>query len=164
MTYSELLYYLKGLAENTPLVNTVTRGEISGLDLDKANIYPLVHIDIAQGVFNEAVTMSYDVYIACLQQRDMNDEPVADKFWRQDNEVDNHNETLLMLQTIWTNIYRDWQDKYLSSNDTPTFEKISYAKGNILDGWSLQFVVEVPFSVDLCQDETSPVITVTDIE
>lgn len=148
------------------MVNTVTRGEISGLDLDKANIYPLVHIDIERGVFNGGATMSYDIYIACLQQRDLNSEPVSDKFWRQDNEVDNHNETLTILQIIWTQVYRDWQDIFISSNDAPTFEKITYAKGNILDGWALQFVAEVPISIDLCPEDnvssTAPVIEVNE--
>jgi len=41
--YTELLYYVKQLAEADTLVNTVTKGDFNLLDLDKANIFPLVH-------------------------------------------------------------------------------------------------------------------------
>lgn len=152
MTYSQLLYYLKGLAQSAPLVNTVTKGEVASLDLDKANIYQMVHIDISEATFNSGMAMSYSIAIACLQQRDLNSEPVEDKFWRQDNEVDNHNETMVTLQLIWSQIYRDWQDLYISAEDDAVFEKITFEKGNILDGWELRFIAQVPFSVDLCVD------------
>lgn len=150
MTYTEILEYLKSLAEADPQVNTVTRGEVSKLDLDKQNIYPLVHIDLASGTFNSARTITYEVYIAALQGRDMNNEVITDKYWGQDNEVDNHNETMIIVQKIWGQIFREWQNNLLGSDATPSFEKITYAKGNILDGWALTFNIEVPFDIDLC--------------
>ena len=52
--YSELLTYLKQLFESDPLVNTVTKGNIDELDLNKMDISPLVHILVTNPNFNNA--------------------------------------------------------------------------------------------------------------
>jgi len=49
--YSQLLYYLKELAENDPYINTVTKDSDSNIDLDKGNLFPLFNIDILNGAF-----------------------------------------------------------------------------------------------------------------
>jgi len=149
--YSQLLYFLKGLAESNPLVNTVTKGDPSLIDLEKANIFPLVHIDISAAGFTNGQTITFDVSIAALSQRDINKKPNADKFWKQDNEVDNHNETFAILNDIWTRMYRNFDESDITASENPGLEKITYEKGNILDGWELTFTVELPnTTLNLC--------------
>lgn len=149
--YSELLYFIKGLAEAHELVNTVTNTKPDELDLDKANIYPLFHIYISTAQFTNGQTIAFDIVLTCLNNRDMNKEVIEDKFWRQDNEVDNHNETLAILNDIWLRIKRDWNDTEISSSENVTLEKVEFEKGNILDGWSLPFRVEMPnTTISLC--------------
>lgn len=149
--YSELLYFLKGLAENNSLVNTVTKGAIDMIDLEKANIYPLVHITIEEAGFTNGATITFEVNLECLTERDLNQEIVEDKFWRQDNEVDNHNETLAILNDLWLRILRDWEDKNITTSDNATLNKIEFEKGNILDGWGMAFTVELPnTTISLC--------------
>jgi len=92
--YSELLNYLKQLAEADNLVNTVTKGDFEKVDLEKANIFPLVHINISGASFTNGNTIVFNVQIGAFDIRDINKEVSTDKFWEQDNEVDNHNETL----------------------------------------------------------------------
>jgi len=150
--YSELLYYLKSLAEGNELVNTVTKGSIDKIDLEKANIYPLVHITIEEATFTNGQTVVFDVTLECLSDRDINKEVVDDdKFWSNDNEVDNHNETLAILNDIWLRLIRDWAGRDITTGDNATLNKIEFAKGNILDGWSLNFKVESPnTTISLC--------------
>jgi len=40
--YTQLLYYIKSLADADELVNTVSKGVFDNLDLEKQNIFPLV--------------------------------------------------------------------------------------------------------------------------
>lgn len=152
-SYSELLYFLKGLAEDNQFVNTVTKGAIDKLDLEKANIYPLLHITIEEAEFTNGSTIVFDVTLECLNVRDINKEIVSDsKFWSNDNEVDNHNETLAILNDIWLRILRDWKDKNITTTENATLNKIEFEGGNILDGWSLNFKVELPnTTISLCQ-------------
>jgi hypothetical protein len=151
--YSELLYFLKGLAEANQFVNTVTKGAVDKLDLEKANIYPLVHITIEEATFTNGSTIIFDVSLECLNGRDINKEVVTDdKFWSNDNEVDNHNVTMAILNDIWLRIKRDWDERNITTTDNATLQKIEFAKGNILDGWSLNFQVELPnTTITLCQ-------------
>ena len=91
--YTEILMYLKQLAEQDIFVNTVKQGEISELDIEKQNIYPLVNIAVTGAGFTNGQTMTFNIDLRCLAQRDINKEVVNDKFWKNDNEVDNLNET-----------------------------------------------------------------------
>jgi hypothetical protein len=150
--YTEVLIYLKQLAENDSFVNTVKQGEISELDINKTNIYPLVNIAITGANFSNGQTVSFNLDIRCLAQRDINKEVVIDKFWKNDNEVDNLNETLAVLNRMWTTIYRDFDDNNISVTSDPSLEPLIYDEKNILDGWALTTTIELPnTTLNLCQ-------------
>jgi len=143
--YSQLLYFLKGIAENNTFVNTVTKGSIDKIDWQKANIYPLVHISVNQAQFTNGQTILFDVILTCVTERDINKEIVTDdKFWSNDNETDNHNESLAILNNLWTQILRDWQETNITTSENAPLTMIDFEMGNILDGWSLEFQVELP--------------------
>lgn len=151
--YSQLLYQLRSLAENHPLVNTVTKGKVANIDLEKANIYPLVHITIETGRFTNGQTIIFNVGLECLAQRDINKtiNNDDDKFWSNDNEVDNHNETLVILNDLWLRIKRDWDDSNITASENATLDKIEFERSNLLDGWGISFEVELPNTdISLC--------------
>lgn len=151
--YSELLYYIKQLLESDDMVHTVTKGQMPEKDLEKFNIYPLCHIDISGGSFSNGQTVSFDVDIACMDIRDINNEIDDDKFWSNDNEVDNHNATLAILNRLWTSMYRDFSDKNITASENPTLNKITFEDSNLLDGWMISFQVELPNNtLNLCQE------------
>ena len=149
--YTELLIYLKTLAKLYG-ANTVTKDAPDSVDLQKTNIFPLVNISIANGSFSNGSTISFNVVLEAIINRDANKEVVDDKFWSNDNEVDNHNDTLAILNKMWIAMYRDFEDKNITSSDSPTFEKITLGGTNLLDGWELSFDVELPnTTLNLCQ-------------
>jgi len=151
--YSQLLYYLKELAENDPYINTVTKDSDSNIDLDKGNLFPLFNIDILNGAFPSNSTISFDVQLTCLAIRDINKEIRTDKFFKQDNEIDNHNETLAVLNRMWLIMKRNFDEKNITASDNPTFNKIDFSGKNLLDGWQLDFTIEMPnVDINLCQD------------
>lgn len=150
--YTELLYYIKQLADSDEFVNTVTQGTFDKIDLDKGNLFPLVHISINQAQFSNGSTVSFNVQLGCLNIRDINKEIVADKFWKQDNEVDNLNETLAVLNRMWLKMYVDFEDNNITSSENPTLEPQIETRHNILDGWIMDFTIEMPnTTINLCQ-------------
>jgi hypothetical protein len=152
--YSELLNYIKAIAEKDPFVNTITQGEISDSFLNKADIYPMLHIGVDAGSFTNGSMIVFDVVLTCLQQRDTNKEIVNDKFFLNDNEVDNHNETLSSLNRIWAIMYDDLYHRNIRSSENPTLQKITDEKVDRLDGWQLTFNVELPNkTINLCEGE-----------
>lgn len=154
--YTQILYYLKELAERDCFVNTVKQGEISELDIEKTNIFPLVNIAVTGGGFTNGSTITFNIDLRCLTIRDINKEVVNDKFWKNDNEVDNLNETLAVLNRMWTTMYRDFDENNITASENPSLEPIIYDEKNILDGWVLTFTIEVPnTTLNLCQYETN---------
>jgi hypothetical protein len=150
--YTELLYYVKELAEADTLVNTVTKGDFALLYLDKANIFPLVHINITDAGFSNGQTVKFGMQIGCFDIRDVNKEIRTDKFWEQDNEVDNHNLTLAVLNRMWLKMYTDFEKNNITSSENPTLEIQSFVRTNLLDGWILTFEVEMPNTIiNLCE-------------
>lgn len=75
----------------------------------------------------------------------------VDKFYGNDNEIDNHNATISVLNNIWVKMHRDFANNNITASDNPRLEQITYSDKNLLDGWSIDFTVELPTSgVNLC--------------
>lgn len=149
--YSELLFFIQSLGKADPFINTITQGEIERIDLDKANIFPLLHIIITGASFTNGNTIVFNVQLAALQQRDHNNEERTDKFLQQDNEIDNLNEMLAVLNRIWTNMLRGFEDENIIASENPSLEIVTEYKSNLLDGWILSFDVTVPnTTLSLC--------------
>jgi len=151
--YTQLLIFIKSLGESDPFINTVTRDGDVDLDTNKMNVFPLLDIYIAGGSFSNGKTVNFDVELTCVDIRDINKEIVNDKFWKNDNEVDNHNETLATINRIWTSMYRDFERNDITASENPSLEKITLDYKNLLDGWKLTFEVEMPnTTLNLCDE------------
>ena len=148
--YSELLRYVRGLADEDPFVNTTTQGITEEMDLDKGNIYPIFNIELFDATFPNN-TVTFQLEITCLQQRDTNNEIRTDKFWEQDNKTDNFNETLAVINRVVGKMRKDFDDTEISIEETPGAFKLEDWGMNNLDGWTLTSTVEMPnTNIDLC--------------
>lgn len=153
--YTQFLTYIKTLGQADAFVNTITQGEFERIDLDKGNIFPLLHVQINQAGFTNGQVITFDVQIGCFNLRDHNNEvnnlTGIDKFWLQDNEVDNMNECLATLNRMWTIMYRDYNQNNITASENPTLEPVYFAGKNTYDGWILSFTVELPnTTLNLC--------------
>ena len=150
-SYTQLLNYIKTLGDADIFVNTITKtGEVD-LDQYKGNVFPILDISIVNGSFPSTAVIRYTIELTCVDLRDINKEVVNEKFYENDNEVDNHNETLAVLNRIWLNMIKDFADNNITASESPTFDKITYEGTNIYDGWQLTFDVDVPnTTISLC--------------
>ena len=95
--------------------------------------------------------MNLNVEIGCFNVRDKNKEVNTDKFWLNDNEVDNLNETLAVLNRLWGYMHKDFGENNITSTENPSFEAVTEYGKNYLDGWILTFDVEMPnTTINLC--------------
>ncbi len=141
--YTELLTYIKTLAQQDDFINTVTQGDTSDYDLDKGNIFPLLNIDINTAGFTNGNTITFDVEIGCCDIRDINKETNEDKFWKQDNKVDNLNEMLASLSRIWFKMLNDFEDNNIRVDPSASLEQVTEWNTNLVDGWLMTFISEV---------------------
>ena len=152
--FTQLLYYIKQLAEADPFINHVTKGELSEVDVDKMIIPALINIEINSGGFTNTNTVVFNVELACLAERDINKSEVrTDDFWLQDNEADNMNETHAVLNRLWSLMYRDFAENNIRASENPSLESIRFGTAKLLDGWLLTFDVEMPNNkINLCNE------------
>ena len=76
----------------------------------------------------------------------------GDKFWNQDNEVDNLNETLAVLNRIWLKLLQDFTDALISVEETASLDQVTQWNKNLIDGWLMTFSIELPnTTISLCQ-------------
>ena len=48
-------------------------------------------------------------------------------------------------------MHRDFANNNITASDNPSFDKITFADKNLLDGWRLSFEVELPIrEFDIC--------------
>jgi hypothetical protein len=109
-----------------------------------------LNISALAGTFSSTSTIQFDITLTCVDKRDINNQDVNDKFWSNDNEVDNHNATLSHLSNLWLRLNRDYSGKNITASETPTLEQIEFEGMNLVDGWSITFQVEMPMDVSLC--------------
>ena len=149
VAYSTLIRYIKDLADSEEYIKTSTMGE--DIDLNKANIFPLFNVDITNAEFTSNATVSFDVEMTCLAIRDLNNEDNKDKFYLNDNEIDNYNGTISALNVMWVRMHRDFCDKNITASDNPTLNQVTFSDKNLLDGWQMSLNVEMPIAeVNLC--------------
>lgn len=150
--YTQILTYIKTLAQQDDFINTVTQGDTSDYDIDKGNIFPLLNIDVNTAGFSNGNTITFDVEVGCCDIRDSNKETNVDKFWKQDNEVDNLNETLASLNKIWVKMLNDFEDNNIRVDESASLEQVTEWNTNLVDGWLMTFTIEVPnTTLSLCE-------------
>ena len=149
--YTQLLYYIKSLADADGFVNTVTKNGSIDLDLFKGNLFPIFDVVITQSSFPSPGVISFTVQFICVDLRDINKEVLNEKFWENDNEVDNLNETLATLNRVWVRMNRDFDDKDITASDNPTLDTLEGAGANIYDGWIITTEIQMPnTTLNLC--------------
>lgn len=148
--YSELLRYIKMIGQ--PEVSTVTQGNFTDVDLDKQNLFPLLHVSVGDATFVSDAVVRFNIQIGCFDLRDINKEVNTDKYYSNDNEVDNLNATLAVLNRLWLEMLRDFEENDITPNATPSCQQYTESRTNLIDGWIMSFDVDVPnVTINLCQ-------------
>lgn len=145
--YYELLDNLKASAEETNLVNMITQGDITAIDIQKNMRYPLVHIIVNNATFQNQ-TIRFNVDIICADILDVNKESVTDIFRGNDNEIDILNNTLTILNRMFEVFRRNPNDFEVDTDATLNPFVMRFENG--LAGWQLTFDVVTYSNMSIC--------------
>lgn len=151
--YSQLLRYIKELVEQDSYITTILNRLPEDFDWEKGNVYPILNVSALGGSITSTATVLFNVELTCVDIRMINKDIVDDKFWDNDNSVDNHNATLASLSAVWTKMNRDFVKNNITASDNPTINQIDFEGANLYDGWTMSFDVEMPmYEVSLCNN------------
>lgn len=145
--YYELLDNLKASAQETNLVNMITQGDITAIDIQKNMRYPLVHIIVNNATFQNQ-TIRFNVDIICADILDVNKESVTDIFRGNDNEIDILNNTLTILNRMFEVFRRNPNDFEVDTDATLNPFVMRFENG--LAGWQLTFDVVTYSNMSIC--------------
>lgn len=135
--------YLKTTLSNDINVHTVTHGLRSMTDIDKKNIFPLVHLQVTSSTVDTSnVTFTFE--IAVVDLRNIVKQPVTDKFLSNDNELDNLNTCHAILNRL-VSILRNTNNEFsIDLVNSPTLQPIIFEDSNLLDGWRTDLELIIP--------------------
>lgn len=152
IAYYDVMDTLKDLLLADVNVNTVTRGDITQVNLNKADIFPLCHM-MLNGVTEDGQTMTFNISILAMDIVDFSKEETTDIFRGNNNEMDVLNTQLAVLNKFIQKLrkgdtYRDGYQVEGSVN----LEAFKDRFENVLAGWSATFSLVVMNNIDICEN------------
>lgn len=140
MVYSIINKIKEALLEE-PFVNTVTEGDIFGVDLAKRTIFPLSHIMINNAV-HQGNVIQFNITILLMDILNQKDDS---------NKVDVWNTQMQLGVRVMDRLNRgDLRDDFWQLTGNPSFEPFTERFENDLAGWALTFDVLVRNDMTIC--------------
>jgi len=141
--FYKVVDYLKTTLSNDINVHTITHGLRSMTDIDKKNIFPLVHLQVTSStVSNSMATFIFEVAVVDL--RNISKQPVTDKFLCNDNELDNLNTCHAVLNRLVSILQNQNNNDGIQLVNVPTLQPIIFEESNLLDGWRCDLELIIP--------------------
>ena len=131
-------------------INTVTKGDITDVDLSKQTIFPLAHIIVNNAQF-ASNHWRLNVSVMCMDVVDVSKNEETDVFIGNDNEDDVLNSMLAVLNLLLSKLIRGTlhTDKY-QIDGTPNCEPFRDRFEHLLSGWVATFDVLIQNDIDIC--------------
>tara|TARA_R100001509_G_scaffold161729_1_gene131635 strand:- start:750 stop:1223 length:474 start_codon:yes stop_codon:yes gene_type:complete len=135
---------------NNPSIKTVTFGDITDIDLEKATMFPLAHI-IVENVTHTEKTMQFSYTVLTMEQIDSSKEYVNDLFLGNTNTHDILNTQLSVSNRLVTRLRKGqlYEDGFQLVGDAtcePFFDRFE----NVLAGWATSFTLEIFNDLNYC--------------
>lgn len=148
--YYYVVNTLKEYLNNTGFINTITIGDITGVDLAKQTIFPLSHIIVNTAQLSENTT-SLNISILLMDIVDDNKQLVTNIWQGNDNEQDVLNTQLTIAQRLVADLMRgSLYSSLVQVLENPTAEPFMDRFENKIAGWTLTFDVIVPNDITIC--------------
>lgn len=150
MDYFDLIDKLKTHFDNDVLVNTVTQGNLFDVDLNKQDIFPMVHL-IVNTASLESNVVRYNISILAMDIVDITKDETVSKFDGNDNELYVLNTQLQVLTRCYELLLRGdlWSDKF-QIDGNPTCEPFVDRFSNKIGGWTMTCDILIPNGMTIC--------------
>ena len=131
-------------------INTVTTGDITDVNLNKQDIFPMGHI-IVNSVVNQEQVLRFNITVLAMDIVDQSKELTIDRFKGNANEQDILNTQLSVLNKLIQRLRMGdlYRDMYQLQSD-PTLEPFYDRFENQLAGWSANMEVVIYNDIYIC--------------
>lgn len=143
------LTFLKSLFELDTRVTTVIEGEGEEIDTYKTNQYPLVNLSIGTTTVGIG-EVKHQFVVHALTQRNTSKVASSDRFYKNDNKLDNLDLTSDIIIKAITNLKTQNNTSDIDLSNEPTLEAIKFDFSNILDGYSCTFELTIANNTSGC--------------
>ena len=148
--YYYIVNTLKEYLNNTGFINTITIGDITGVDLAKQTIFPLSHIMVNNATF-EGNVIRFNVSLLAMDIVDISKDEATDIFLGNDNEQDVLNTQLAVLNRLYEMLRRgDLYTNNFMVEGNPSCEPFAERFENYLAGWTMTFDILVANTMTIC--------------
>lgn len=132
--------------------SSVTFGNLSDIDLNKLNIYPLLHMKLEEATVNET-TIDFTLRIWAADVIDRSNEPLDtdDRFNGNDNLIDILNTQFQVINRLFQNLMRaDLRSDGYHTQSGLSAEPFIDSFEMELAGWTSEIVITVPNRFPIC--------------
>lgn len=148
-SFYKVTNFLKSSFESDEFVNTITHGVVEDIDVDKKNIFPLVHFQVTSAnVTDGFIVFTFNVHI--LDIRNISKKPITDKFLKNDNELDNLNLTFAIANKFLTKLKLQHNTDNIELFASSTPSPVEFQFTNLLDGWQFDVQLAIANNIDVC--------------
>lgn len=142
--YFKATELLKNILQSYPTNVTVRTGRFNEMDLDKKTIYPLAYITQSLRSYASSQMNSYTFEIGILIDRDNSRSVIEEKFYDNDNEIDNFNDSDNILNYLITTLRLQNNEDNFELLSVTDAQPLFLSKHNLLDGWFLTLTLSNP--------------------
>lgn len=148
--YYQLTEKIREQLKLNPHTNTISIGDISQVNLNKQDIFPLAHM-IVNSVIAEENVLRFNVSILACDIVDQSKDETTVRFTGNDNEQDILNTQLAVLNTLTQRLRKGTlhQDMYQLSGN-PTLTPFHDRFENQLAGWSATLEILIYNDINIC--------------
>ena len=148
--YYQLTSTIEEQLRSTEFTNTVSIGDISKVNLNKQDIFPLAHM-IVNSVTAEENVLRFNISILACDIVDQSKDLTTDRFTGNDNEQDILNTQLLVLNKLIQKLRMGslHTDMYQLDGD-PTLTPFSDRFENELAGWTADITILIYNDIYIC--------------
>lgn len=153
-TYYNVVEKIKDyFTNNEPMVSKITYGDISTIDINKQDLFPLIHYNITN-VIPEDQIVRFDIVLFAMDIMDISKDEIEHtslQFYGNDNSIDILNKLYIVLMQFRNQLNGQYfgYDMYMTGE--LTMEPFVDRFENGLAGYSVQFSVNIPNDLELCQ-------------
>jgi hypothetical protein len=131
-------------------INTVTTGDITDVNLNKQDIFPLGHI-IINSVIDEEQVLRFNISVLATDMVNRSKEPTVDRFRDNNNVQDILNTQLAVLNRLTQRLRKgDLYSNMYQLQGTPSMEPFYDRFENELAGWTVTMEVLIYNDINIC--------------
>ncbi len=145
-SFYQVIGYLKDQLSNDIDVNTVVHGEAPE---NKKDLFPLAHLMVTNGTLGQGVSI-FTFTVQVLDIRNLSKKASADKFLKNDNELDNLNTCFAVLSRLITDLKLQRNDLDIELLNEPSLIPVIYEFKDTLDGWTTELQLSITNNVSVC--------------